>query len=135
VTQVIQEIEHTADWAIRVRGRDLGELFANAARGMFSLMADLDGVEPAVARQVALEEFDTETLLVSWLSELLWLNEESDAVFVRYEITALAPTRLQATVWGGPASSQWKHIKAVTFHDLAIAKTDNGYEVTLVFDV
>jgi SHS2 domain-containing protein len=135
VAKVIQEIEHTADWAIRVRGRDLGELFANAARGMFGLMADLDGVALTVERQVALEEFDSETLLVSWLSELLWLNEESDAVFVRYEITALTPTQLQATVWGGPVSSQWKHIKAVTFHDLEIIKTDNGYEVTLVFDV
>ena len=37
----IEEIEHTADLAIRVRGRDLSQLFANAARGMFGLMADL----------------------------------------------------------------------------------------------
>jgi SHS2 domain-containing protein len=43
--------------------------------------------------------------------------------------------RLEATVWGGPTSSQWKHIKAVTFHDLEIVKTEDGYEVTVVFDV
>jgi SHS2 domain-containing protein len=113
----------------------LCELFTNAARGMFGLIADLAAVEPSVEQRVQLEEFDTETLLVSWLSELLWFNEESDAVFVRFKIDALTSTRLEATVWGGPASTQWKHIKAVTFHDLEIIETDSGYEVALVFDV
>jgi SHS2 domain-containing protein len=112
----------------------LNRLFVNAARGMFGLMADLEAVEPAIERQVELEEFDRETLLVSWLSELLWFNEENGDVFVRFEITALTPTHLGAVVWGGPVSDQ-RQIKAVTFHDLAIIETDDGYEVTLVFDV
>lgn len=131
----VEEIEHTADWALRVRGRTLKGLFANTARGMAMLVADLDTVEPSVERRVELEEFDLETLLVSWLSELLWFNEQSGAVFVRYEIQELTPTRLAATVWGGPASGQWKHIKAVTYHNLNISTTDDGYEVTVVFDV
>jgi len=66
---------------------------------------------------------------------LLWFNEESDAVFVRFEIKELTQTRLEATVWGGAAASQWKHIKAVTFHDLEIIETSAGYEVTVIFDV
>ena len=135
MTRAIEEIEHTADWAIRVRGRNLEDLFLNAALGMAMLMADLDAVEPGIKRQVELEEFDTETLLVSWLSELLWFNEETGAVFVRYEVEKLTSTRLEATVWGGPTSSQWKHIKAVTYHGLEIVATDEGYEVTVVFDV
>jgi len=135
MARAIEEIEHTADWAIRVRGRDLEELFVNAALGMATLMADPQEIEPGIERQVDLEEYDTEALLVSWLSELLWFNEESDAVFVRFEIKELTQTRLQATVWGGLTASQWKHIKAVTFHDLEIIKADDGYEVTVVFDV
>jgi SHS2 domain-containing protein len=135
VPDAFQEVEHTADWAIQVRGRDLRELFVNAALGMATLMADVKIVEPNVERQVGLEEFDVETLLVSWLSELLWLNEETGAVFVRYDITMLTPTRLKARVWGGPASSQWKHIKAVTFHGLRIEETADGCEVTVIFDV
>ena len=134
-TGAIEEIEHTADLAIRVRGRDLEKLFINAALGMGMLMADLQEIAPDVERYVELEEFDAETLLVSWLSELLWLNEESDAIFVCFEIEELTRTRLKATVRGGPATSQWKHIKAVTFHDLEIVETADGYEVTLIFDV
>ena len=134
-TGAIEEIEHTADLALRVRGRGLEELFINAALGMGMLMADLKEITPDVERQVELEELDTETLLVSWLSELLWFNEESDAVFVQFEIKELTQTRLRAAVWGGPATSQWKHIKAVTFHDLEITETVDGYEVTVIFDV
>jgi SHS2 domain-containing protein len=135
LTGAIEEIEHTADLAIRVRGRHLEELFINAALGMGMLMADLKEIAPDVERQVELDEFDAETLLVSWLGELLWFNEESDAVFVRFEIKELTQTRLRAAVWGGPAKSQWKHIKAVTFHDLEIIETGDGYEVTVIFDV
>jgi SHS2 domain-containing protein len=131
----IQEIEHTADWAIRVRGQNLQELFVNAARGMFGLIADLDKVESAVTRQVALDAYDVETLLVSWLSELLWINEESDLVFAEYELQTLTPAHLEARVRGGPAPDQRKHIKAVTFHDLEIVQKEHGLEVTLVFDV
>ena len=134
-SRAIEEIDHTADWSIRVRGRDLQELFGNAALGMAMLMADVDGIEPDVERLVELEEFDTETLLVSWLTELLWFNEETDAIFIYYEIRKLTPKRIKAKVWGGSAVGQWKHIKAVTFHDLKIIQTDDGYEVTLVFDV
>ena len=131
----IEEIEHTADWAIRVRGRTMEELFSNAALGMAMLMADLKAIESSVERKIELEEFDTETLFVSWLSELLWFTEESDAVFVQYEIEKLTSTRLEARVWGGRLAGQYKLIKAVTFHDLDIIETDDGYEVTVVFDV
>jgi SHS2 domain-containing protein len=133
--RAIEEIEHTADWAIQVRGRNLEELFVNAALGMAALMADVEAIEPSVERQVELAEFDAETLLVSWLSELLWFNEESDVVFVRFNIKELTSTRLEITAWGGLAPSQWKHIKAVTFHDLEIRHIDDGYTVTVVFDV
>jgi SHS2 domain-containing protein len=102
---------------------------------MASLMAEVKTIELDVERHVELDAFDIETLLVSWLSELLWLHEESEAIFVRSEIEKLTATQLEATVWGGPVSHQWNHIKAVTFHDLNIAETDQGYEVTLVFDV
>jgi SHS2 domain-containing protein len=134
----IEELDHTADLSIRVRGRDLRTLFIHAARGMFGLMADLaalEDVEPRLQHEITLQEYDRETLLVAWLSELLWLNEEHKAIFTRYAIKTLTSTQLQATVWGTSAPEQWKSIKAVTFHDLDIIETDDGYQVTLVFDV
>jgi SHS2 domain-containing protein len=130
-----EEIEHTADIAIRVWGRDLAELFANAAYGMAHQMADVDTVERTIEHAVELQAYDAETLLVAWLGELLYLAERDGAVFTEFDRLDVAPTRLQATVRGGPAPGHQRHIKAVTFSGLEIVQTDAGFETTIVFDV
>jgi SHS2 domain-containing protein len=130
-----EEIEHTADIAIRVWGRDLAELFANAAYGMACQTADVDAVGRTIEHAIELQAYDTETLLVAWLGELLYLGERDGCVFAAFDMLDVAPTRLQATVRGGPASEHRHYIKAVTFSNLEIVHTDAGYETTIVFDV
>jgi SHS2 domain-containing protein len=133
--QRFEEIEHTADIAIRVRGRDLAELFANAAYGMACQMADVDTVERTIEHAIELQAYDAETLLVAWLGELLYLGERDGYVFTDFNMLEVAPTQLRATVQGGPASEHQHHIKAVTFSGLEIVHTDAGFGATIVFDV
>ncbi len=130
-----EEIEHTADLAMRAYGRDMKELFVNAAYGMFSLMADLEGLTPTVTREVRLEAPDQEALLVDWLNELLYLNEVEEEVYCSFEIHSLSPTEISATVGGDKAGEVTKVIKAATFHDLEITRTEDGYIATITFDV
>ena len=130
-----EEVEHTADIAIRVWGRDLAELFANAAYGMARQLGDIDAVKPTVEQLVELEAYDQETLLVSWLGELLYLGEQEGCVFTDFDVLELTPTRLRAVARGGPVQRHRQHIKAVTFSDLEILRTGDGYETTIVFDV
>jgi SHS2 domain-containing protein len=130
-----EEIEHTADIAIRVWGRDLAELFVNAARGMACQMADADAVSHTVEHTVELEADDVEMLLVTWLGELLYLGERDGCVFTDFDMLEVTPTRLRAVARGGPVWDHRHHIKAVTFSDLEIVHTDEEYETTIVFDV
>jgi SHS2 domain-containing protein len=131
-----EEVPHTADWALRVRGATPAELFANAAAGMYALIGSeaLPGAAEQ-RRDVALEAPDAESLLVAWLNELLYLTEAEGLAFRRFEIGLLDDSRLQATAWGSLAGNMKKQIKAVTFHDLQIRSTDQGLETTIVFDV
>jgi SHS2 domain-containing protein len=129
-------VDHTADWAIRVVGHDLGQLLVHAAQGMNSLLVtDLAAVGDDEIRQLELEAYDAESLLVDWLSELAYWAEESRLIFHHIELSDVSATHLQATLNGGRASRLEKHIKAVTYHNLAITKTEQGLEVTVVFDV
>jgi SHS2 domain-containing protein len=132
-----EEVEHTADLALRVRGNNLAELFKNAGRGMAHLMAPAFAVDPppAVVHPVSLHESDTESLLVEWLSEMAYLAETRQLVFHRFEIHEITATSLKAILHGTPAAEFQKAIKAVTFHDLEIRRTDGGFETTVVFDV
>jgi len=134
-----EEIEHTADIAIRVRGRSLAEMFANAAYGMACQIAghpaSTDAADETIERTIELTAYDAETLLVTWLGELLYLSEREACVFSEFDMVEVTANRLQAIVRGGPAPAHRRHIKAVTFNDLDIVHTDAGYETTIVFDV
>lgn len=130
-----EEIEHTADWALRVRGQNLTDLFRNAALGMLSLL-DIEPVPGnAESRFFELKAEDNETLLVSWLEELLYpLNVENAAV-VDFEVDVLEKTHLNATIELKKIASIKKEIKAVTFNELDIRAIGSGYETIIVFDV
>lgn len=128
-------LEHTADLALRVYGRDLRELFANAAFAMFSQLADIEHIEAPISRQVAVEGVDYESLLVNWLNELLYLHDTKREVYASFDIDELTPHRLKATVHGDKNQEIHTVIKGATYHDLAIAQTPEGYEATIVFDV
>src|SRR5574341_1630191 len=130
-----EEIDHTADWALRVRGKDRRELFEHAARGMMSLLGDIAPTEVTRRRQITLQAMDDEALLVKWLTELLYLIENEGIVFSEIRVLRIDDTSLDALVEGGsPGEELHKHIKAVTYHLLDIRATNQGLETIIVFD-
>ncbi|MCZ7547456.1 MAG: archease [Anaerolineae bacterium] len=129
-----EEIEHTADFALRVRGATLDKLFANAARGMVMAAGAVADTTHRATRRIDLEALDVETLLVDWLSELVYFMEQERLLFTDYDVQA-TPTALRAEVRGGPLVEVRRHIKAVTFHNLAVVQHEGGLEATIVFDV
>jgi SHS2 domain-containing protein len=131
-----RELPHTADVAIEVWGRELPELFAHAAQGLFSLAVDVQPNAPISAyRQVDLSAADWETLLVDWLNEILLLYEEHGEAYVTFEISLPRPGALSARAGATRAFTPVKVIKAATFHELAITRDARGYHTVVVFDV
>lgn len=131
-------IDHTADIGIRAYGRDEKELFANSAYGMFSLIAELDGVAESNSREVEITAADQEDLLAVWLNELLYLFEVEHIIFKGFEVLDLEERRLRAIVRGERVDLS-RHrlktqIKAATHHMLKVEKED-GYKAEVIFDV
>ncbi|MCS7282640.1 MAG: archease [Anaerolineae bacterium] len=130
-----EELPHTADVALRVWGRDLKELFVNAARGLAWLMANPEAVRPEKEVPLDLSAPDAETLLVTWLGELIYLNERDGTVFTEFDLEEVTPTHLRGTVRGGRTDEIRHFIKAATFSGLVIRPTERGLETTVTFDV
>ena len=131
-----EEVEHTADKALRIFGTDLTELFLSAASGLTHLMAaDISGISTEIEKSIELDAIDAESLLVEWLSELAYWAESEMIVFTEFRIRKVTATHLQAKIFGGKTSKLEKHIKAVTYHNLKIIQTSQGLETTIVFDV
>jgi len=134
-----ETFDHTADVGIIARGADLAEAFANAAKAMFSLMVDLDRVEPREERRIEAEADDREGLLVAWLAELVYLSEVDNLVFGRFEIDEISDTRIVARAFGEPLDLDRHNpklmIKAVTRHMLQVAPSDGGFQVRAILDI
>lgn len=133
-----QVIEHTADIGIIARGRDLKEVYTNAARGMFSLIVDIGSIEEEVSQRVRVSATDREALLVEWLNELVYLFDAENLVFSRFDISDLTESDLTAQCYGqkvAPGVHEIKMgIKAATYHMLEI-KTGNGCHARVIFDI
>jgi len=132
-------VEHTADTGIVAYGADMREAFANAAYGMFSLMADLKQVREETSRYVEAEAGDRESLVVSWLNELLYLFDAERIIFRRFDILELTHTRLKADAYGEEVDAS-RHelkggVKAATYHTLKVSEDRGRWKVRVIFDV
>jgi SHS2 domain-containing protein len=129
-----EEKAHTADWALRVWADDLEGLFAEAARGMYALSGANQAEGPKVKRTFEAEAPDAESLLVAFLSELVYAVEQEHLIFDEFDVQ-VEGIKLKVEMSGTPILSLTKAIKAVTYHNLQIQPTARGYEVEIVFDV
>lgn len=132
----ISEVDHTADWALDVRGIDFADLLAQAAGGMLSLAGAVPaaGTQPG-RRRVRLECPDRETLLVRWLEEILFLLESEGKVPREMHLRIGGGFRLEARLAMSAAAGRPRAIKAVTFHALQVEDHPGGVRARLVFDV
>ena len=132
-------VEHTADTGIVAYGADMREAFANAAYGMFSLMADLEQVREETSRYIEAEAGDRESLVVSWLNELLYMFDVEGIIFKRFDILELTNTRLKADAYGEKVNAS-RHdlrsgVKAATYHMLKVSEDRGRCRIRVIFDV
>lgn len=129
-----EEIEHTADWSLRVWGPDLANLLQQAAKGMLELSGIRLIAGKRQDREFIVEATDAEGLLVNFLGELLHILDQEGLAFDEYELIA-AENVVRAKLKGAPVMARNKEIKAVTYHNLRIERKSAGLEAIIVFDV
>lgn len=135
----LREIDHTGDIGIEVTASNRIQLFERAAWGLFSILTAPQAVEPREAHAVTVEGTDPVDLMVKWLSELNFLHVTQHVLFSKFTIDELTDTRLAATVWGEPIDPDrhtvYTEVKAITYHQLEIEETDDGWRVQIIFDM
>lgn len=134
VSSGYEELEHTADIALRVWGEDFFSLLRQSAKGMYDLMGiKLERTVPKES-EFEIDKRNREIQLVDFLNEILYLAEEEAAIFETF-IFNQNEDGIHVQASGYEANSIQRDIKAVTFHDLDIRETDRGLETKITFDV
>jgi SHS2 domain-containing protein len=134
-------LEHKADLKIRAFGKDLEELFLNTMIGMFESAK----YEPAFAeatagkeikKEIKVSSLDLPSLLVDFLSEVLYLSEVNKEVYNRIGFKKFSDKRIEGILLGKKLKRIGVVIKGVTYHDLEIKQNkDGGWEATILFDI
>ena len=129
-----EEIDHTADLALRVWGEDFYDLLKVAAKGLYYLL-DVKIIKDASLEHSFLIEMDSrEVMLVDFLNELLYLCEEQAMMFQNFSFSRDG-RKLNILAKGERAASLGRNIKAVTFHELEIKEDQTRLVTTITFDV
>jgi len=132
-------LEHTADVGFEAFGSTREETFANAARALFDLIVDLDAIDPGEDITVRVEGADPESVLVNWLSELLYLHDAEGWLFSEFEVQRLDEHSLAARA-RGEKIDRARHrcklqVKAITYHQLRLEQTAEGWHAVVYVDI
>ena len=131
--------EHTADIGLRIRGKDLKELFKSAGLSLFEISSRKQFTKnknhtSLIVRQKA---DNLDELFINWLNELLSLSSAKGLIFHGIKINKLENSCLEAQIIGSDINNYKVNteIKAATYHGLKIAQDKNGYIAEVILDV
>ncbi len=130
---------HTADVGIRVRAGSLEDLFADAARGLVSLIVtNLEQVKPVQEKVIRIEGDDREYLLFDWLNELLYQFDAEQLLLTDFTIR-FDRDGLTATCRGERmefSRHDMDHeVKAITYHGLTLERKADHWLAEVIVDI
>jgi SHS2 domain-containing protein len=134
-----ETFDHTADLGLRSCAADLCTLFAEAGLALESvLVEDVAAIRPQRRLEVRLPPDDLEYLLFDWLKTLLYHFDTEKLLLCRFDVK-VSDRGLEATAWGEPldtARHELAHeVKAITYHELKVEKTEDGWLAEVIVDI
>jgi len=133
----------TADIAFEATGRDLPELFSDAADATMNVMIEnLDAIEPRETRHIELSNDKVDMLLFDFLQEFIYFKD-AERLLLRVRNVRIDEKDkkyfLEAEAAGEPLDAtrhrQRADVKAVTLHDFSVEKEDGGWKATVILDI
>ena len=128
------EVPHRADLALRVWSRDRLGIYLQSALGLYALMGIKKNYEVIKSRKISLTGSDDETLLISFLNELINEAVLRKVVFDDFAIH-FDGFHMEGELRGVIIRNYAREIKAATYHDIKLRRTQSGFETKIVFDV
>ena len=133
----------TADIAFEATGRDLPELFSDAADAMTNVMIDnIEAIQPRETRLIDLSSEQIDMLLFDFLQELIFLKDAARLLLRIREVQITGKDEnyfLKAIAEGEPIDAERHHqradVKAVTLHAFSVDQTEHGWKANVLLDI
>jgi len=129
-------LEHKADLKMRAFGKTKKELFWNMFLGMTSELRPKIKNKKSKIKKIKVKSLNLETLLVDFLSEVLYLIQVNKEIYNSIKFKKFIDTELEGELTGQKVERFGEDIKAVTYHNLEMKKNkDDSWQATVLFDI
>jgi SHS2 domain-containing protein len=134
-------IDHTADAAVVVTADTIEELFIASADAFKEVVIESASPKPNESYKLELSSLSIENLLVNFLNELnfrliykrkMFSNVNDMKISQNEDIRKLECILLESDIDESMIKTE---IKSVTYHQMDLAKTNEGYKTIIVFDI
>jgi len=133
----------TADIAFEATGRDLAELFSDAADATTNVMIDnIEAIQPRETRRIELSNDKLDMLLFDLLQELIFLKDAKRLLLRLREVQIVERDEnyfVKAMAEGEPLDAERHHqradVKAVTLHDFSVQRMEGGWKARVLLDI
>ncbi len=131
-------LEHTADVRISAEASSIKELFEALLEALDEILLPADMRAEArdiIEREIVVESFDRQALLVDFLSDCLAQSYCDKAIFELASINFLSENKLKARLKGKRCTAFHRDIKAVTHHEAFVVENEEGFKANIVLDL
>jgi len=139
VSKHCETFDHTADIGLAGRGDTLAELFEAMAEGLARFICPRPPAGDDAERAVSVQAEDVEALLVDFLWEVMSAVQFDRLAVTRVEVGEVSQTAVEATLHGRPLAGTGdevaNEVKAVTHHELKVARGRDGWTGRVLLDL
>lgn len=127
----------TSDVMFEAYGKDLKELFQNAAEALFSVICKIKKVKAKEKEEFVIKAKNLEELMINWLQGLIAIVDTEQKFFSKFEIEEVDKEHVKAKLYGEPIKPELGEtvVKAVTMYKYKLEETSKGYKVRVSLDI
>lgn len=132
-------LEHTADMGFRVNAESFEQLLSAAGEALSSIVMDCSQARPLGSVEIAVQGEDRESLMVNFLSEVLFVLDGRRMALAKVVVTAAGAHGVSAALLG-EARDIRRHperhgVKAITYHQLSVRETAGAWTAEVYLDI
>lgn len=129
--------ELKSDVLFEVYGKNLKELFANAAEAMFSVICKIDKVKPKESDEYEMKGIDLRSTMWNWLSGLIAVVDIESKFFSKFVIEEVDNHHVRAKIYGEEIRPELGEtvVKSLTNYKFDVVKEKNGYKAVISLDI
>jgi len=132
-------LEHTADIRVKIKGKNLKDLFRNAGLAIFQISTQKLATTDDKIKNLSIKQKadNLDELFINWLNELLSLSAVKGLIFEDLKIGKINANSIEAVVSGSDIKNYKVNteIKAATYHELKIEKSKSAWQAEVIIDV